>query len=66
MKRKAAKTPGVDHQALIQEVEARVAELERQLEAASTRQDVPEIARLAREHQTARERLDHAWRDWNE
>jgi len=66
VKREAAKTPGVDHQALIQEVEARVADLERQLEAASTRQDVPEIARLAKEHQTARERLDHAWRDWNE
>ena len=66
VKREAAQTPGVDHQALIEEVENRVADLERQLEAASTRQDVPEIARLAKEHQVARERLERAWRDWNE
>ena len=66
VKREASQTPTVDHQALIEEVEARVADLERQLEAASTRQDVPEIARLAKEHQTARERLERAWRDWRE
>ena len=65
-KRDAAPPHTVDHQALIEEVEARVADLERQLEAASTRQDVPEITRLAREHQTARERLERAWRDWKE
>ena len=66
VKREAAQAPPMDHQALIEEVEARVADLERQLEAASNRQDVPEITRLAREHQAARERVDRAWREWSE
>ncbi len=65
-KRDAAPRPTVDHQALIEKVEARVADLEVQLEAASTRQDVAEITRLAKEHQVARERVERAWRDWNE
>ena len=66
VKRDAAPARTVDHQALIEEVEALVADLERQLEAASTRQDLPEITRLAKEHQAARERVERAWRDWNE
>jgi ABC-type phosphate transport system auxiliary subunit len=66
VKRDTAQAPTVDHQAQIEEVEARIADLERQLEAASTRQDIPEIARLAKEHQAVRERLERAWRDWNE
>lgn len=65
-KREAPPAPAVDHQAVIEEVEAHLVELERQLEVASGRQDVEEIARLAKEHQVALERVDRAWLEWSE
>ena len=46
------------------ELETRLGELERQLQEASEQQGVAEIARLGREYEEARARLDETWAKW--
>jgi ATP-binding cassette subfamily F protein 3 len=48
----------------ILELETRLSELEQQLQEASERQGVAEIARLGKEYEEARARLEETWSKW--
>ena len=54
-----------DPEQVVQELESRLAEIERGLEAASERRDVAEVARLGKEHDEVRARLVCAWERWS-
>jgi 3-oxoacyl-ACP reductase-like protein len=54
----------VDLSQVIDELEARLAKIESDLEAASAGQDVPSIVRLGEEHESVRQELDQKWQEW--
>ena len=60
----ASKVETVDYEALIEELENRVIEIERQLERASAVQDLEEIRRLGRDHTQAQKAVEEAWEMW--
>ena len=63
-KRNPRISPTVDYAQIITELEDRLQEIERQLEAASEAQDVATIARLGEEHEQTRVQLDEKWSEW--
>ena len=56
--------PAPDLEETIARLEARLVEIEEELEWAAQRQDVPEIARLGEEHQRTQVLLDEALSEW--
>jgi ATP-binding cassette subfamily F protein 3 len=56
------KTP--DYEQIIAELEAKLSQLERQLEKASVKQDINEVARLGQEYNETQSQLEQAWREW--
>ncbi|MBI4310260.1 MAG: ABC-F family ATP-binding cassette domain-containing protein [Chloroflexi bacterium] len=53
-----------DPEQIIAALEARLAEVESQLQAAAEGQDIAEVTRLAQEHSQTQARLDEAWAKW--
>jgi ATP-binding cassette subfamily F protein 3 len=66
VKKKSTNPRAPDLSQVIANLEAKLAELERQLEVASENQDVNAIARLGEEHNTTRLELEQRWQDWTE
>ena len=56
----------IDYEALIQQLEADVAEIERRLEIASAKQNLKQIERLGRRHAKAQEAVEDAWAKWEQ
>ena len=56
----------IDYEALIQQLESDVAEIERRLEIASAKQNLKQIERLGRRHAKAQEAVDEAWAKWEQ
>jgi hypothetical protein len=54
----------VDNAQIITELEERLQEIERQLEAASEIQDVATIVRLGKEHDETRIQIEQKWVEW--
>jgi ATP-binding cassette subfamily F protein 3 len=63
-KRNPRARPTIDYAQIITELEDRLQEIERQLEAASEAQDVATIARLGEEHEQTRVQLEEKWSEW--
>ena len=63
-KRNPRTVPTVDYAQIITELEGRLQEIERQLEAASEAQDVADITRLGEEHEQTRSQIDANWLEW--
>ena len=59
-------TQTIDYEALIQQLEADVADIERRLEIASAKQDLKQIERLGRRHAKAQKAVEEAWAKWEE
>ena len=55
-----------DYEEQISRLETQLAEIDAALQAATERQDVPEIARLGKNYNTTQARLDKAWEEWDE
>jgi ATP-binding cassette subfamily F protein 3 len=55
---------GLDQEKVIAGLEKRLAKLEADLQAASERQAVDDVARLGKEHDTTRDDLERAWGEW--
>ena len=64
--RKSEPEPEPDHEKTIAELEDRLARVERELQAASERQDVEQVARLGEEYDKIRAELERAWEAWRE
>ncbi len=60
----ASQVETVDYEALIEELENRVIEIERQLQRASAVQDLEEIRRLGQDHTQAQKAVEEAWERW--
>ena len=58
--------PTPDYEKIIAELESRLARIEGELQAASERRDVAEVARLGGEYDETRSELDRAWEAWRE
>ena len=56
----------IDYEALIQQLETDVAEIERRLEIASAKQNLKQIERLGRRHAKAQEAVEEAWAKWEQ
>ena len=54
----------VDYEALIQRLEANVADIEQRLDAATADRNMDEIARLGRDHTRAQKAVEDAWERW--
>ena len=54
-----------DYEMQIRRLETQLAEIDAALQAATERQDVPEIARLGKNYNTTQARLDKAWEEWD-
>ena len=54
----------VDYEGLIQNLESRLADIEKNLETASDRQDTDAIARLGQEYAETQKRIEEAWERW--
>ena len=54
----------VDYEALIQRLEADVADIEQRLDAATADRNMDEIARLGRDHTQAQKAVEDAWERW--
>ncbi len=54
----------VDYEALIQRLEANVADIERRLDAATADRNMDEIARLGRDYTQAQKAVEDAWERW--
>ena len=59
-------TQTIDYEALIQQLEADVADIERRLEIASAKQNLKQIERLGRRHAKAQKAVEEAWAKWGE
>ena len=59
-----AREPEPDHEQAIADLESHLARIERELQAASERQDVREIARLGEEYDRIKVELERVWEDW--
>ena len=62
----ATGTKSTDYEALIQQLEADVADIERRLETAAAEQNVKQIERLGRRHAKAQKAVEEAWARWEE
>ncbi len=62
----ATGTKSTDYEALIQQLEADVADIERRLETAAAEQNVKQIERLGRRHAKAQKAVEEAWAKWEE
>ncbi|HBJ32842.1 MAG TPA: ABC transporter ATP-binding protein [Dehalococcoidia bacterium] len=56
--------PKINHEANIEKLESHLADIERKLETASTRQDMDAITRLGDEHREAQQAVERAWEAW--
>ena len=56
--------PEPDHEQTIARFESQLARVERDLQSASERQDVAEVARLGEEYERIQAELDRAWDEW--
>ena len=56
--------PKINHEANIEKLESHLADIERKLETASTRQDMDAITRLGDEHREAQQAVERAWKAW--
>jgi hypothetical protein len=56
----------IDYEALIQQLEADVADIERRLETAAATQNIKQIERLGRRHAKAQKAVEEAWAKWGE
>ena len=65
-KQASPRAPRIDHEQVISELESRLSQIERELETASERLDVEEVARLGEEHNKTRSQLDQAWQAWQQ
>ena len=63
-KRAARQDPGPDHEQKIANLEERLKRVEAELQAATERRNVADIARLGKEYDNARAALDRAWAAW--
>jgi ATP-binding cassette, subfamily F, member 3 len=63
-KRNPRTARSVDNAQIITELEERLQEIERQLEAASEIQDVATIVRLGKEHDETRIQIEQKWVEW--
>ena len=63
-KRAAKSEPEPDHEQAIATLEERVKRVEGELQAATERRDVSDIARLGKEYDNARTALERAWDEW--
>ena len=63
-KKAAAPKPKINHEANIEKLESHLADIERKLETASTRQDMDAITRLGDEHREAQQAVERAWEAW--
>lgn len=63
-KRQQARAPEAGPEQVIPALEEALRDLERQLEEATTRQDIAEITRLGEEHARTQARLQKAWEEW--
>ena len=54
----------IDQEQIIHDLESRLTQLESDLESASARRQVAEIARLGEEYTQTQSRLEQAWNDW--
>ena len=61
---KQAPEPGPDHEQTIASLEERLKRVERELQAATERRAVADIARLGKEYDNARAALERAWDAW--
>ena len=61
---KPAPEPEPDHEQAIADLESRLARLEQELQSASERRDVAEIARLGQEYDSTQARLAQALEEW--
>ena len=59
-------TPTPDYEAMIAELESRLARIERDLLRASDRQDVDDVVRLGEEHDKTQLELAEMWEMWAE
>ena len=55
-----------DREELITRLEAQLADIDTAIQAATERQNIPEITRLGNEYNATQARLDQAWEDWSE
>ncbi len=62
--KKTTAPKGLDPEQVVAELEARLADVERQLQAAAEGQDIAEVTRLAQEHLQTQALLDEAWATW--
>ena len=60
----ATQVQTVDYESLIQELESKVAVIEKNLETASARQDTDAIARLGKEYAETQKDIEDAWERW--
>ncbi|MCH8109355.1 MAG: ABC-F family ATP-binding cassette domain-containing protein [Chloroflexi bacterium] len=65
-KKAQSKTPAIDHEKIIAELETKLGKIERNLQRASARQNVADIARLGEEYNDTQARLEQAWSEWSE
>ena len=54
----------VDYESLIQELETKMSDIEKNLETASARQDTDAIARLGQEYAETQKEIEDAWERW--
>ena len=64
--RKSEPEPKPDHEQTIAALEARLARIERGLQAASERQDVERVTGLGKEYDQPKAKLERAWEEWRE
>ncbi|MCH7787758.1 MAG: hypothetical protein IIC22_09620, partial [Chloroflexi bacterium] len=65
-KKAQPKTPAINHEKIIAELETKLGKIERSLQRASARQNVADIARLGEEYNDTQARLEQAWSEWGE
>ena len=65
-KKAQPKTPAINQEQIIAELETKLGKIERSLERASARQNVADIARLGEEYNDTQARLEQAWSEWGE
>ena len=63
-KRAAKQEPEPDHEQKIASLEERLKRVESELQAATEKRDVSDIARLGKEYDNARAALERAWEEW--
>ncbi len=62
----SARAQPIDYEALIQQLEADVTDIERRLATASANQNIKQIERLGRRHAKAQKAVEEAWARWEQ